>query len=92
MPAQVAGVDDIAVCPTGRRRPSRRRGAGRLRLLGIEEVYAIGGAQAVAAMAIGTETIRPVDLIVGPGNTYVEEAKRGLFGEVGSSLWPGRAS
>ena len=52
-------------------------------LLGIEEVYAIGGAQAVAAMAIGTETIRPVDVLVGPGNAYVEEAKRGLFGEVG---------
>ena len=52
-------------------------------LAGVEEVYAIGGAQAVAAMALGTETIRPVDVLVGPGNAFVEEAKRGLFGEVG---------
>jgi histidinol dehydrogenase len=52
-------------------------------LAGVDEVYAIGGAQAVAAMALGTETIRPVDVLVGPGNAFVEEAKRGLFGEVG---------
>lgn len=52
-------------------------------LLGVEEVYAIGGAQAVAAAAFGTETIEPADVIVGPGNAYVQEAKRQLVGRVG---------
>src|SRR5207248_5930023 len=52
-------------------------------ILGIREVYAIGGAQAVAALAIGTASIQHVDVLVGPGNAFVEEAKRGLFGEVG---------
>ena len=52
-------------------------------ILGVEEVYAIGGAQAVAALALGTDRIPRVDLVVGPGNAYVEEAKRSLFGEVG---------
>jgi histidinol dehydrogenase len=84
VPAQVAGVEEIAVCspPSANGRPACAVLAV-CGMLGIEEVYAIGGAQAVAAMAIGTETIRPVDVLVGPGNTYVEEAKRGLFGEVG---------
>src|SRR5258705_209940 len=52
-------------------------------LLGITEVYAAGGAQAIAAMALGTESIPAVDVVVGPGNAYVEEAKRRMFGEVG---------
>jgi histidinol dehydrogenase len=84
VPAQVAGVTDIAVCsPPGRDGSPARAALAACALLGVDEVYAIGGAQAVAAMALGTETIRPVDVLVGPGNAYVEEAKRGLFGEVG---------
>jgi histidinol dehydrogenase len=77
-------VKEIAVCsPPG---PSGIPACSVLAacaLLGVEEVYAIGGAQAVAALVVGTETIRPVDVLVGPGNAYVEEAKRGLFGEAG---------
>jgi histidinol dehydrogenase len=84
VPAQVAGVTDIAVCsPPGRDGSPACAALAACALLGVDEVYAIGGAQAVAAMALGTETIRPVDVLVGPGNAYVEEAKRGLFGEVG---------
>ncbi|MGI9507594.1 MAG: histidinol dehydrogenase, partial [Geminicoccaceae bacterium] len=56
---------------------------------GIEEIYPIGGAQAVAALAYGTETIRPVDKIVGPGNAYVAEAKRQVFGRVGIDMIAG---
>jgi histidinol dehydrogenase len=84
VPAQVAGVREIAVCsPPGADGLPARAVLAACNLVGIEEVYAIGGAQAVAALALGTETIRPVDVLVGPGNAYVEEAKRGLFGEVG---------
>jgi len=56
---------------------------------GADEIYAIGGVQAVAAMALGTETIQPVDMLVGPGNAYVAEAKRQLFGRVGIDLLAG---
>jgi histidinol dehydrogenase len=84
VPAQVAGVPGIAVCsppgPDGLPHATALAACG---LLGVEEVYAIGGAQAVAALAIGTERMPRVDLVVGPGNAYVEEAKRRLFGEVG---------
>jgi histidinol dehydrogenase len=84
LPAQVAGVPEIAACsPPG---PSGLPHAGALAvcaLLGVEEVYAVGGAQAVAALALGTASIPAVDMVVGPGNAYVEEAKRRLFGEVG---------
>jgi histidinol dehydrogenase len=84
VPAQVAGVPEICVCsapdPSGMPRPAM---LAICELLGISEVYAVGGAQAVAAMALGTEQIRSVDMLVGPGNAYVEEAKRRLFGEVG---------
>jgi histidinol dehydrogenase len=52
-------------------------------LCGIEEIYAVGGAQAVFALAFGTETIEPVDVIAGPGNTWVQEAKRAVYGTVG---------
>src|SRR5262249_44238906 len=78
------GVRAIAVCsPPGPDGLPARAVLAACELLGVHEVYAIGGAQAVAAMALGTETIRPVDVLVGPGNAFVEEAKRGLFGEVG---------
>ena len=84
VPAQVAGVPEIAACsPPG---PSGLPHSGALAvcaLLGVEEVYAVGGAQAVAALALGTASIPVVDMVVGPGNAYVEEAKRRLFGEVG---------
>jgi histidinol dehydrogenase len=84
VPAQVAGVPGIAVCsppgPDGLPHATALAACG---LLGIDEVYAVGGAQAIAAMALGTERMPRVDLVVGPGNAYVEEAKRRLFGEVG---------
>jgi len=56
---------------------------------GADEIYLLGGVQAVAAMALGTETIKPVDMIVGPGNAYVAEAKRQLYGKVGIDLFAG---
>ena len=69
IPARVAGVERIAVAsppgPDGQRQPA---GARRRALCGVDEVYAIGGAQAIAALAYGTETIAPVDVIAGPGN------------------------
>ena len=60
-----------------------------MHLGGADEIYALGGVQAVAAMALGTEKIAPVDMIVGPGNAYVAEAKRQLFGRVGIDLLAG---
>ena len=60
-----------------------------MHLGGADEIYVLGGVQAVAAMALGTETIAPVDMIVGPGNAYVAEAKRQLFGRVGIDLFAG---
>src|SRR6266478_5275590 len=60
-----------------------------MHLGGADEIYAIGGVQSVAAMALGTESIAPVDMIVGPGNAYVAEAKRQLFGRVGIDLLAG---
>jgi sulfopropanediol 3-dehydrogenase len=56
---------------------------------GADEIYVLGGVQAIAAMALGTETIEPVDMLVGPGNAYVAEAKRQLFGQVGIDLFAG---
>jgi histidinol dehydrogenase len=82
--ARSAGVIDVAVCsppgPDGEIDPAV---LGTCRLCGVERVYRMGGAQAVAALAYGTETVRPVDVIVGPGNLYVQEAKRQLSGAVG---------
>jgi histidinol dehydrogenase len=77
--AQTAGVRRICVTSP---RPSPEI-LGCAQLLGIDEVYRVGGAQAIAAMAFGTETIRPVDRIVGPGNAYVAAAKKLLAGDVG---------
>jgi histidinol dehydrogenase len=82
IPAQVAGVKEIAVCvpvPGGEINPSVMAS---VRMLGITEVYRIGGAQAVGAMAFGTESIKKVDKIVGPGNIYVATAKKMVFGIV----------
>jgi histidinol dehydrogenase len=83
VPAQIAGVRRIAVAtPPGALERSKELAAA-LALLGLDEVYRVGGAQAVAALAYGTETIPPVVKIVGPGNAYVAEAKRLVFGRVG---------
>ena len=60
-----------------------------MHLAGADEIYVLGGVQAVAAMALGTETFEPVDMLVGPGNAYVAEAKRQLFGKVGIDLFAG---
>ena len=89
VPALVAGVDDIVMAapvPDGDFNPLVLYAAG---LCGITSVYKIGGAQAIAALAFGTETIRPVDTIVGPGNAYVANAKRQIFGTTGIDLIAG---
>ncbi len=83
IPARVAGVRRIAMCvptPDGVLNPLVLAAAHRA---GVTEIYRIGGAQAVAALAWGTETVAAVDRIVGPGNAYVAEAKRQVFGRVG---------
>jgi len=83
VPAKVAGVERLAMVvptPRGVMNPLVFAAA---RLAGVDEVYRIGGAQAVAALAFGTETVAPVAKIVGPGNAYVAEAKRQVFGTVG---------
>ncbi len=83
LPAKAAGVGRIAMCvptPGGALNPLVLAAARRA---GVSEIYRVGGAQAVAAMAYGTATIAPVDRIVGPGNAYVAEAKRQVFGRVG---------
>ena len=83
IPARVAGVGRVAMCvpsPEGALSPLVLAAARRA---GVTEIYRVGGAQAVAALAYGTATIAPVDRIVGPGNAYVAEAKRQVFGRVG---------
>lgn len=82
IPAQVAGVKEIAVCVPAPGGEINANVMAAISLLGIEEVYRIGGAQAVAAMAYGTKTVRKVDKIVGPGNIYVATAKKKVFGVV----------
>ncbi len=82
--ARAAGVLDVVVCsPPGRDGQIDRTILGTCRLLGVERVYRMGGAQAIAALAYGTESVARVDVIVGPGNLYVQEAKRQLSGVVG---------
>lgn len=78
--AQAAGVPDVAVCSPPEIDPVI---LGACRLTGVTEVYRMGGAQAIAALAYGTQTVRAVDVIVGPGNTYVQEAKRQVATAVG---------
>jgi len=83
-PAVVAGVEEIALCvPPGRDGSVARESLAAAAIAGIAEVYRVGGAQAVGALAFGTETVRPVDVIVGPGNRFVAEAKRQVSGMVG---------
>jgi sulfopropanediol 3-dehydrogenase len=87
--AKVAGVPRVAACtpPIHGEIPAATIAA--MHLAGADEIYLLGGVQAVAAMAIGTETIDRVDILTGPGNAYVAEAKRQLFGEVGIDLFAG---
>lgn len=83
VPAQVAGVARIIVATPPRSLRENPAVAAALRELGIDEVYAVGGAQAIAALAFGTETVSRVDKITGPGNRYVAAAKKLVFGTVG---------
>lgn len=89
IPAKVAGVGRLVVCcptPGGQVNPLVLYAA---RLAGVDQVFRIGGAQAVAALAYGTQTIRPVDKITGPGNAFVAAAKRRVFGRVGIDMIAG---
>jgi sulfopropanediol 3-dehydrogenase len=87
--AKVAGVKRIAtVAPPFEGRPNPAIVVAQ-HMAGADEIYCLGGVQAVAAMAIGTEMIAPVDMVVGPGNAYVAEAKRQLFGRIGIDLLAG---
>jgi len=84
IPAQAAGVERVALAsppgPDGRMNPLTLAAAA---LCELDEIYAMGGAQAIFALAYGTETIAPVDVIAGPGNAWVREAKRAVYGQVG---------
>jgi len=89
IPAAVAGVEDLVICaptPGGEVNPLVLLAA---RLSGVETIYRIGGAQAIGALAYGTETIRKVDKITGPGNAWVAAAKRQVFGRVGIDMIAG---
>jgi len=89
IPAHVAGVERLEICaptPDGKVNPLVLLAA---KLSGVGTVYRIGGAQAIAAMAYGTETINPVDKITGPGNAFVAAAKRRVFGKVGIDMIAG---
>jgi histidinol dehydrogenase len=84
VPARVAGVPELALCvPPDRSGSVPPEVLAAAALAGVDEVWRVGGAQAVAALAFGTESIRPVDVIVGPGNVYVSVAKREVAGQVG---------
>ncbi|MBV8216967.1 MAG: histidinol dehydrogenase [Solirubrobacterales bacterium] len=85
VPARLAGVEHIAVCSPPRREDGDIDPVilGACRLAGAHAVYRMGGAHGIAALAYGTESVEPVDVIVGPGNLYVQEAKRQVFGQVG---------
>ena len=87
--ARVAGVKRITACAPPYRGGRHPAIVAAMHLGGADDIYVLGGVQAVAAMALGTETIPAVDMIVGPGNAYVAEAKRQLFGRVGIDLLAG---
>ena len=89
VPAKVAGVKRIVMAvpaPQGKINPLVLAAAD---CVGIDEIYRIGGAQAIAALAYGTDSVKPVDIIVGPGNAYVAAAKRQVFGKVGIDMIAG---
>jgi len=87
--AKVAGVKRVIACtpPINGKIPEATVAA--MTLAGADEIYILGGVQAIAMMAIGTDTVQPVDMLVGPGNAYVAEAKRQLYGKVGIDLFAG---
>lgn len=87
--AKVAGVKRVIACtpPINGQIPAATVAA--MSMAGADEIYLLGGVQAIAMMAIGTETVQGVDMLVGPGNAYVAEAKRQLFGKVGIDLFAG---
>jgi histidinol dehydrogenase/sulfopropanediol 3-dehydrogenase len=89
-PAKVAGVKRLVACSSpGRDKRLNPAILYTMAKIGADEIYCLGGAQAIAAMAYGTETITPVDLVVGPGNQYVAEAKRQVYGTVGLDFLAG---
>ena len=87
--ADVAGVKRIIACTPPTDGKPHAETVAAMHLGGADEIYLIGGIQAVGAMALGTETIAPVDMLVGPGNAFVAEAKRQLYGRVGIDLFAG---
>jgi sulfopropanediol 3-dehydrogenase len=87
--AKVAGVKRVIACAPPFDGQASNEIVAAMALAGADEIYVMGGVQAVAAMALGTATIAPVDMIVGPGNAYVAEAKRQLYGRVGIDLFAG---
>ncbi|WP_417264466.1 histidinol dehydrogenase [Celeribacter sp.] len=87
--AKVAGCDRVITCAPPFKGKLAEKIVAAQSLAGADEIYCLGGVQAIAAMAYGTETIEPVDMLAGPGNAYVAEAKRLLFGKVGIDLFAG---
>jgi len=87
--AKVAGVPRIIACTPPNEGEPHPATIAAMHLGGADEIHVLGGVQAVAAMALGTESIKPVDMLVGPGNAYVAEAKRQLYGRVGIDLFAG---
>ncbi len=87
--ARTAGVRSILACTPPNQGEPHAETIAAMVLGGADEIYVLGGVQAVAAMALGTETIKAVDMLVGPGNAYVAEAKRQLYGRVGIDLFAG---
>jgi sulfopropanediol 3-dehydrogenase len=87
--ARVAGVEHITACTPPNQGGPHPETIAAMHLGGADEIYILGGVQAVAAMALGTQTFKPVDMLVGPGNAFVAEAKRQLYGKVGIDLFAG---
>ena len=87
--AKVAGVPRVVACTPPIRGEIPAATVAAMKLAGADEIWLLGGVQAVAAMAVGTQSMAPVNMIAGPGNAYVAEAKRQLFGEVGIDLFAG---
>ncbi|HEX4730674.1 MAG TPA: histidinol dehydrogenase [Solirubrobacterales bacterium] len=87
--AKVAGVERVVSCTPPLNGAPAAVTVAAMELAGADEIYVMGGVQAIAALALGTESIDPVDMVVGPGNVYVTEAKRQLFGDVGIDMIAG---
>ncbi|MFP3125267.1 histidinol dehydrogenase [Ectobacillus funiculus] len=87
--AKVAGVKRVIACTPPIKGEIPAATVAAMHLAGADEIYILGGVQAMVAMAVGTETIQPVDMLVGPGNAFVAEAKRQLYGRVGIDLFAG---